>query len=124
MAICPGPNTAYFKRTYSLEEMIKHIYGKINLLEGVKRSHVYINELKLYIEYFKKDVENHVQELNSKNTQRLQRFKNQLLNGIEYYQKLVPELKKQKRLADEYIEQELIIFRDQLEKIIIPITTH
>lgn len=124
VAICPGPNTAYFKRTYSLEEMIKHIYGKINLLEGVKRSHVYINELKLYIEYFKKDVENHVQELNSKNTQRLQRFKNQLLNGIEYYQKLVPELKKQKRLADEYIEQELIIFRDQLEKIIIPITTH
>src|SRR5690606_33520074 len=31
VSICPGPNTAYFKNTYTLEEMVKHIYGKINL---------------------------------------------------------------------------------------------
>src|SRR5690606_2725254 len=32
VAICPGPNIAYFSGEFSLEEMVKHIYGKINLL--------------------------------------------------------------------------------------------
>lgn len=120
VSICPGPNTAYFKKTYTLEEMIKHIYGKINLLEEVKRPHLYINELKLYIDYFKKDVESNFTEINNKNTKRLQRFGNQLLNGIQYYQNLLPELNKKKNQIYEKMENELLEFQTILTKTIIP----
>jgi hypothetical protein len=120
VSICPGPNTAYFTKQYTLEEMIKHIYGKINLLEGVKRPHMYINELKLYVDYFKKDVESSINEINAKNTKRLERFRDQLLKGIDYYQNLLPELKKQKSIAYKRMEDELREFQFALNKISIP----
>lgn len=120
VSICPGPNTAYFSKTYTLEEMVKHIYGKINLLEGVKRPHMYINELKLYIDYFKKDVEASINEINAKNIKRLEGFKNQLLSGIDYYQNLLPEFKKQKNLVYNRMENELKEFQLLLNKISIP----
>lgn len=120
VSICPGPNTAYFSKTYTLEEMVKHIYGKINLLEGVKRPHMYINELKLYIDYFKKDVEASINEINAKNIKRLEGFKNQLLNGIDYYQNLLPEFKKQKSLVYKRMENELKEFQLLLNKIALP----
>jgi len=120
VSICPGPNTAYFKNVYTLEEMVKHIYGRINLLEGVIRPHMYINELKLYIDYFKKDVEANLNEINIKNTKRLERFKDQLIKGIEYYQNLLPELQKQKSLVYQKMENELQDFRSLLHKINIP----
>jgi hypothetical protein len=120
VSICPGPNTVYFSRTYSLEEMVKHIYGKINLLEGVKRPHMYINELKLYIDYFKKDVVSSINEINDKNIKRLERFKNQLLKGIDYYQNLLPEFKKQKGLVYKRMENELQEFQVILNKIALP----
>lgn len=37
VVICPGPNLAWFSRTYSLEELVGHIYGKTDLLAGLKR---------------------------------------------------------------------------------------
>lgn len=120
VSICPGPNTAYFSQQYTLEEMVKHIYGKINLLEDVKRPHMYINELKLYVDYFKKDVESSINEINTKNIKRLERFKNQLLKGIDYYQGLIPEFKKHKDIACKKIEKELQEFQVTLNKIAIP----
>lgn len=84
VAICPGPNTAYFSGTYTLSEMVNHIYGRINLLENVNRSHVFQNELKLYIDYLKRDLQNSA-PLNEKKARQLQKFRDQLLNGIEYY---------------------------------------
>jgi hypothetical protein len=124
VSICPGPNTAYFSKIYTLDEMVKHIYGKINLLEGVKRSHMYINELKLYVDYFKKDVESSINEINIKNTKRLERFKDQLLKGIDYYQNLLPEFKKQKNIAYQKMESELLEFQLLLNKIAIPSISH
>ncbi len=120
VSICPGPNTAYFSKQYTLEEMVKHIYGKINLLEGVKRPHMYINELKLYVDYFKKDVESSINEINAKNTKRLERFKDQLLKGIDYYQNLLPEIKKHKDIAYTRMENELKEFQFMLNNIRIP----
>ena len=31
MAVCPGPNIAYFQRRASLDEMVAHIYGRQRL---------------------------------------------------------------------------------------------
>jgi hypothetical protein len=47
VSVCPGPNLASFDRTYSLEEMVGHIYGKQDVLD-MERPHVFLKELGLY----------------------------------------------------------------------------
>lgn len=119
VAICPGPNTAYFSGTFSLDEMIKHIYGKINLLKDVKRPHMYINELKLYIDYLKKDLENQP-HLNIKNKKRLENFRQQLLNGIDYYRQLLLEVNHQKKTIYKQMGKELERYERMLKGLTIP----
>ncbi|WP_306349981.1 hypothetical protein [Flavobacterium sp. '19STA2R22 D10 B1'] len=92
VAICPGPNIVHFSKTYSLEEMVQHIYGKVHLFDTEKRSHLFINELQLYVDYFKKDLNNHLTTLNDRKKKHLNNFKAQLLNGIEYYKQLIPNI--------------------------------
>lgn len=91
VAICPGPNTAYFNRTYTLKEMVDHIYGRTNLLQNVNRPSFFINELRLYIEYIQQySVNNHI--IDDKKQNYIDNFHNQLLNGIAYYKNLVYHL--------------------------------
>jgi len=113
VAICPGPNLAYFKSTYTLEEMLKHIYGEINLLEGVERSHVFINELRLYVEYLKNEVS---LTLNAKRNKYFENFKQQLQFGINYYKEIVPNLlnkkdKMAKKFMEDLLEMELTLHK-------------
>ena len=88
VAICPGPNMAYFDRVYSLEEMVSHIYGKTNLLEKIKRPGMFVKELNLYIDYLHTDIQAQLKDLTEKKKQHLAQFKNQLLDGISYYKQL------------------------------------
>jgi hypothetical protein len=88
IAICPGPNLAYFNRSYSLEEMIKHIYGGTDLLDKIKRPHMFIKELNLYINYLQTDLQAQLRDLNEKKKKQLSKFKIQLQEGINYYKAL------------------------------------
>ncbi|MFD2872933.1 hypothetical protein ACFS5N_10675 [Mucilaginibacter ximonensis] len=88
VAICPGPNLAYFSRSYSLDEMVRHIYGATDLLEKIKRPHMFIKELNLYIEYLQRDLQSQLREINDKKKKQLAKFKSQLIEGIAYYQTL------------------------------------
>lgn len=92
VAICPGPNLAYFSGIYSLEEMVMHIYGKLDLLDKIKRPHVFIKELNLYIDYLQADLKTHLKDLNDKKIKHLNSFKAQLQEGINYYKQLFSEL--------------------------------
>lgn len=92
VAICPGPNLAYFNRTYSLDEMVKHIYGKLDLLTQVKRPHMFIKELNLYIDYLQTDLQKQLKDLTDKKAKQLSKFKDQLQSGIAYYKQLFIEL--------------------------------
>jgi len=92
VSICPGPNLAWFSSVYSLDEMVKHIYGKVNLLVDVQRPNMFINELNLYVDYFKKDLETNAAKLNDKKKKYLQKFSDQLLAGIDYYREMIPKL--------------------------------
>ncbi|MDB5123583.1 MAG: hypothetical protein JWP94_1712 [Mucilaginibacter sp.] len=91
VAICPGPNLAYFSRIYSLDEMVKHIYGKIDLLDKIERPHIFIKELNLYIEYLQKDIKTHLKDLSDKKRKQLDGFKAQLQEGVNYYKQLFSE---------------------------------
>lgn len=111
VAVCPGPNIAYFSGEFTLDEMVKHIYGKINLLAGTNRSNVFINELNLYIDYLKKDISSSLKDLNDKKLKYFSKFQQQLQNGIDYYKNLIPQINNQtevyrKKMMDELLELE------------------
>ncbi len=50
-AICPGPNLAWFDRTYSLREMVDHIYGRGPSLVPAHRPHMFAKEMSMYVDY-------------------------------------------------------------------------
>lgn len=53
-AICPGPNLAWFNRSYSLEEMIDHIYGRRESLVPRERPHMFVKEISMTVDWFEK----------------------------------------------------------------------
>lgn len=89
VTICPGPNIAYFSGVFTLKEMVDHIYGRTNLLNKEYRPHMFVNELQLYVDYFKKMVQETVRPITVKQEKTLIHFKNNLLEGIDYYKNLV-----------------------------------
>ncbi len=93
VVICPGPNLAYFDREVSLLDMVKHIYGNTSVLGKINRPNMFINELKMYVEYLKNEVEEVSNEITAAQIKKLQAFKNNLLEGIEYYVNLFTETK-------------------------------
>lgn len=92
VTICPGPNLAYFSKVFSLEEMVGHIYGRLNILNSAYRPHAFIKELKMYIDYLKEEVEKNMDTLTEKQTKYFSSFKSNLLQGIEYYKQLIPKM--------------------------------
>ncbi len=92
-AICPGPNLAFFSRKYSLKEMVGNIYGRESLLSSDSRPHMFINELKMYVDYLEKEWAEVGEMLNAKQEKYLASFKANLETGINYYQALSKEIK-------------------------------
>lgn len=91
VAICPGPNTIYFKGPYTLREMIDHIYDRAPLALKA-RPHMFLNELHLYVDYLKNLVKNSAD--NVKKLKAIRKFKDQLAQGIAYYRTITDELAK------------------------------
>ncbi|MCP4050518.1 MAG: hypothetical protein GY730_07430 [bacterium] len=118
-AICPGPNLAFFNRIYSLAEMVSHIYGKIDLLQDVKRPHMFIQELKMYIDHFSQEIKETFPKLTPKHIQRLNSFKTNLLDGIEYYKQLVPKMIEETKKCQQYFLDDLNTLGSELEKLIL-----
>ena len=116
VAICPGPNLAYFSKTFSLEEIVDHIYGRINSLNELYRSHMFINELKMYVDYLKEEVQKNVESLTEKQVKYFSSFKSNLLQGIEYYKQLIPKMANE---ADEFKNR----MREEIDSIKSNLTT-
>ncbi|MCC6726422.1 MAG: hypothetical protein IT258_18110 [Saprospiraceae bacterium] len=93
VAICPGPNLAYFSGIFSLKQMVDHIYGRINVLNQVHRPNMFVNELGLYLDYFKNESNKYLENATVQQTRYLQKFQTNLLSGIEYYRNLAAGLK-------------------------------
>jgi len=93
VTICPGPNLAYFSDTFSLKQMVDHIYGRLNVLNNLNRPNIFVNELQLYYDYLKKEIEDQFNVITEKKLTYFQTFKNNLLRGIDYYEELMPKIK-------------------------------
>ena len=86
ISVCPGPNTAYFSKELSLRQMVDHIYGRANVLSDTERPHVFLKELKIYINYLKNKLEEGGEE--RKQEKYYLNFVRNLMNGIRYYENL------------------------------------
>ncbi len=114
VSICPGPNTAFFQSTYSLQQMVDHIYGRVPI-ELRNRPNIFINELQLYVDYLR----NYMHEVahDAKKIKFVDKFKAQLLDGISYYRSLSNPLDKLGSLNVPTFLLGLKAFEEQLLKI-------
>lgn len=88
-AICPGPNIVNFKKVMSLKEIIDHIYGRCSLLANKERPHAFIRELELQISYMVNELKGAARGWPVRTRDKLLEVKNNLSEGIKYYQCLV-----------------------------------
>lgn len=86
--ICPGPNMAYFDKEVSLSKMVQHIYGNTSVLTVNNRPNLFVKELKMYLDYLKNEIVSVSEEITLGQIKKWNSFKNNLLQGIEYYEDL------------------------------------
>lgn len=114
VTICPGPNLAYFSDTFSLKQMVDHIYGRLNILNNLNRPNIFVNELQLYFDYLKKEIEDQFNVITEKKLTHFQTFKNNLLRGIDYYEELIPKIKQNNSDLKNNVRQQLIDLKNSL----------
>ena len=86
--ICPGPNMAYFDQEVSLSKMVQHIYGNASVLMVTDRPHLFVKELKMYLDYLKNEVATVSTEITAPQIKKWNLFRNNLAEGIAYYQSI------------------------------------
>ncbi len=92
VAVCPGPNLAYFSGIFSLNQMVGHIYGRENIGNSLARPHVFLKEIQLNISYLSNQIASFTEkELESK-LNYIEKFKENLSNGVNYYYSILKEL--------------------------------
>lgn len=116
-AICPGPNMAYFKKVMTLKEMIDHIYGRKNIAFEMNRPHMFIKELDAYIKYLTNSIEDSRESITKKEHNRLIKFSNNLLAGIDYYYTLFNDNKAIFSSSKSIILSELDACKSTLQKL-------
>ena len=105
VAICPGPNMAYFSKVMSLNEITGHIYGKWNVISRTDRPNMFIKELDIYIDFLKNKMEETKQAMTTKQEKYLNTFADNLQDGIDYYQQLVTKITPSEALKKRFTKE-------------------
>ncbi len=121
VAICPGPNLAYFSGIFTLRQMVDHIYGRVNLLNSVRRPNMFLNELSLYLDCLRKESGRCIDTFTTQQARYLRNFQANLIAGIEYYWNLVAELKHETAAFRNEMKMELTVLEKSLREIPIPV---
>lgn len=110
VTICPGPNLKWFSGVFSLKEMVDHIYGRISITNSLYRPNMFINELKLYVDYLKQQLMGAASALSEKQIRYFQKFRTNLLIGIAFYRTVVTSFADATKTLEElsFFEKELI----------------
>lgn len=118
VVICPGPNLAYFNKEVSLSQMIRHIYGDDHILSDSYRPHVFINELKMYVDFFRKGLSN-ASNVNPLEKRKWESFKKNILDGIVYYEKMFKDSSvfnlQRDQIFEELRKYKLTVLNDELK---------
>jgi len=117
VSVCPGPNLAYFSNTFSMKEMIDHIYGRINIMFRKDRPNLFVKELKIYIDYLKDKISEVENPFSNKDMDYFLKFTNNLEDGINYYKSLFSNIKSAFNDIKFNVLNELDILEMELKKI-------
>ncbi len=110
VAVCPGPNAAYFSEIVSLQRMTDHIYGRTNIIKRTDRPHMFVKELGLYCDYLRTKMEETAKPFTAKQVEYFKEFASNLKNGIEYYRKLFSDkIFSGKNMLNELLKAENIL---------------
>jgi hypothetical protein len=88
VSVCPGPNIAYYDKVVTLQTMADHIYGRTNIMTHPARPHMFVKELKLYVDYLKTQIKETPSPFSDKQLKYFCEFEKNLQEGIDYYRKL------------------------------------
>lgn len=121
VAICPGPNTAYFSKVVSLRTMVDHIYGRGDLLAGVDRPHMFMKELSLYVDHLKDEADRMRRAVNAKQQRYFAAFRENLEQGMDHYAKLLPELRSRAAADIRRFQDDLDRFAYELRGLALPV---
>ncbi len=112
--VCPGPNIANFSEIVSLQKMVDHIYGRINLVTNKERSHMFIAEMKIYIQYLRDEIRKGKGDTNTpKRKAYYKTYISNMLDAVAYYRSLV-----EKSLINHIgFTEELSLAADEIENI-------
>jgi hypothetical protein len=69
--------------------MVQHIYGNTSVLNVPNRPNLFVNELKMYADYLRNEIADFSETLSAGQIKKWKAFKENLLNGIQYYQGLL-----------------------------------
>lgn len=118
VVICPGPNMAYFNQEISLEKMVNHIYGRVNVMPFENRPNLFVKEIELYFDYLKKEIEDHTDITNAV-LKKWNSFKANLILGIDYYENLFSQ--KNSFDKSEMTREKLRFWKNNIAAIQVPV---
>jgi hypothetical protein len=116
-SICCGPGIRDFTKISTLEEMLAHIYGRLSLVNNNDRPHMFIRELMLYIDHLRQESKKFSLNLSFRTPGYFHKFKENLLLGIEYYQRLAGQFMEEQR--NQFLAA-LKVLLDDLDTIVLP----
>lgn len=120
VAICPGPNAAYFHKKCTLQAMVDHIHGRTDLLTGTDRPHMFIKELSLYVDHFREEISRLTTQFSAKQQRRLAAYKEGLLDGVRHYTALLPELQERAAADVQRMRSELERYAGEIRAMAVP----
>jgi len=91
-SICPSPSALHFRRDHTLDELVDHIYGRIDLLAGQERPHQLVTELVMYVDFLAEEIEQVGTPLESRTPKSFQRYVANLREGIAHYRAMATAL--------------------------------
>jgi len=107
VAVCPGPNMAYFSKRMSLKTMVDHIYGRSMEMQPQNRPNLFMKELFLYLDFFQKQMADYSVPLSREQKKYARGFLKNMGEGIAYYQQLFSGVTDYFRESREQIETDL-----------------
>ncbi len=117
--ICPGPNMAYFDQEVSLSNMTQHIYGNASVLRTLNRPNMFVKELIMYVDYLKNEIKDVSEEITAGQVKKWNLFKNNLIQGISYYENMFSVTPFFESLKTD-IDKQLQYYKTEIEGIKIP----
>jgi hypothetical protein len=98
--------------------MVGHIYGRLCLLANSERPHMFVQELRLYVEHLHQEIKRFSIGLSRRPQGYFATFKENLLAGVDYYRGLAKQFIDDQR--GRFLE-ELESLQAEIERVLVPV---